>query len=127
MKAILTFLLTGIVLSLSFSGFCQPVISNKKFSMGSTGRVGFGFSPSIEGNTGRSLNLRGQGSIGGRLEQGDYIDLLPALHFTPVNVKEDTTSIVFQARLGMYASGGQFLGNVHFRSMEGLTVSLPEA
>ncbi|MEI6948898.1 carbohydrate porin [Paraflavisolibacter sp. H34] len=127
MKVLLTMLLSVILLSFTLPAVCQPVIANKKFSLGSTGRVGFGYSPSLEGRTGRSLNLRGQGSIGGRLEQGDYIDLLPALHFTPANAHKDTTDIVFQARLGLYSGGGQFLANVNSRSLDGLTVSLPEA
>lgn len=128
MKALVTLLFAGLLLPLSFSSSqAQIVISNKNVSLGTTGRIGAGFSPSVEGNVGRSLNLLGHGSLGGRLEQGDYIDLLPAVHFTPATDNGDTTSITFQARIGMYASGGQFLGNVSSRSTEGLTIGLPEA
>ncbi|TXK44850.1 carbohydrate porin [Pontibacter qinzhouensis] len=128
MKAFYTILLIGLLLPLSFgASLGQPVVTNKNFSLGSTGRVGAGFSPSVPGNMGRSLNLLGHGSLGGRLEQGDYIDLLPALHFNQVNSSADTTAIVFQARIGMYALGGQYLGNVSTRSTDGLTIALPEA
>lgn len=107
--------------------FSQIVISNKNFSFGTTGRIGFGYSPNVEGHTGRQLNLLGQGSLGGRLEQGDYVDFLPAFHFTPVNTHKDSTDITFQARLAFYSSNGTFLGNVNSGSINGVVVSLPEA
>jgi len=105
----------------------QIVITNKNFSFGTTGRIGFGYSPDIEGHTGRQLNLLGQGSLGGRMDQGDYVDLLPAFHFTPVNANKDSTTIDFQVRLAFYSSNGTFLGNVHSGSINGMIVSLPEA
>lgn len=111
----------------SFSGNSQIVITNKNFSFGTTGRIGFGYSPDIEGNTGRQLNLLGQGSLGGRMDQGDYVDLLPAFHFTPVNANKDSTAIDFQVRLAFYSSNGTFLGNVHSGSINGMIISLPEA
>ncbi len=112
-------------LSIGFSN--AQVVTNKHFSLGTTGRIGAIVSPGIAGKTGKPLNLHGQGSIGGRLEQGDYFDLMPSIHFTPVTVKEDTTYIDFQVRMGVYPSGGQFLGNVTSRSTDGLTIAMPEA
>src|SRR5690348_2664596 len=73
--------------------------SNKIFSFGSYGRIGAGFSPAIEGNIGRSLNLNGMGSIGGRMEEADYVELISALHFKPEIMQRDTTRINVQARL----------------------------
>ncbi|EHQ26724.1 hypothetical protein Mucpa_2609 [Mucilaginibacter paludis DSM 18603] len=105
----------------------QIVITNQSFSMGTTGRIGSGISPSIPGHTGRQLNLTGQGSLGSRLEQGDYIDLLPSFHFTPVNANKDSTRIDFQARLAFYSTNGTFLGNVNSSSIGGMVSSLPEA
>ncbi len=105
----------------------QIVITNKNFSMGTTGRIGAGISPTIEGHTGRQLNLLGQGSLGSRLEQGDYIDFLPSFHFTPVNANKDSTKIDFQARLAFYSTNGTFLGNVTSGSIGGTIISLPEA
>src|SRR4249919_2111488 len=89
----------------------QPV-TNKHFSFGSYGRVGAGFSPAIQGNIGKSLNLNGMGSIGGRMEEADYVELLTALHFKTENDKNDTTLINVQARIAMYSSKGQLIGNV---------------
>lgn len=119
-------LIVTLLLSYTF-GYSQIVITNKNFSFGTTGRIGFGYSPDIEGHTGRQLNLLGQGSLGGRLDQGDYVDLLPSFHFTPVNANKDSTAIDFQVRLAFYSGNGTFLGNVHSGSINGMIVSLPEA
>lgn len=62
----------------------QITITNKKFSFGTTGRIGAGYSPNADGKTGRQLNLNNQGSLGGRMDQGDYVDFLPAFHFIPM-------------------------------------------
>ncbi|QES89361.1 carbohydrate porin [Rhizosphaericola mali] len=127
MKAAVTVLL---IVTL-FSGralFAQIIIANKNFTFGTTGRLGAGYSPGIVGHTGRQLNLLGQGSLGSRLEQGDYIDLLPAFNFMPVHANKDSTAIQFQARLAFYSTNGTFLGNVNSGSVNGgLTVALPEA
>lgn len=121
------YLLFGCLMLISLSNRLsgQIVITNKKFSFGTTGRIGAGFSPNSDGNTGQQLNLRNQGSLGGRLDQSDYVDFLPAVHFTPV-VGKDSTKIDFQARLSFY-SGGTFLGNVDTKSTNGMIVALPEA
>lgn len=106
----------------------QITITNKKFSFGTTGRIGAGYSPNADGKTGRQLNLNNQGSLGGRMDQGDYVDFLPAFHFSPV-VNGDSaknTKIDMQARLSFY-SGGTFLGNVDSKSNQGMIVALPEA
>jgi maltoporin len=99
---------------------------NKMFSFGSYGRVGAGFSPDITGNIGRSLNLNGMGSIGGRMEEADYVEFLSALHFKTENDKSDTTFINVQARVAMYSSKGQLIGNVSSTSYGGVAFALPE-
>jgi len=99
---------------------------NKMFSFGSYGRVGAGFSPAITGNIGRSLNLNGMGSIGGRMEEADYVELLGALHFKTENDKSDTTLINVQARVAMYSSKGQLIGNVSSTGYGGVAFALPE-
>ncbi|QBA23520.1 carbohydrate porin [Chryseobacterium indologenes] len=106
----------------------QITITNKKFSFGTTGRIGAGYSPNADGKTGRQLNLNNQGSLGGRMDQGDYVDFLPAFHFSPVVNGDSTksTKIDMQARLSFY-SGGTFLGNVDSKSNQGMIVALPEA
>lgn len=99
---------------------------NKLFSFGSYGRVGAGFSPAIQGNIGKSLNLNGMGSVGGRMEEADYVELLAALHFKTENDKSDTTLINVQARMAMYSSKGQLIGNVSSTSYGGVAFALPE-
>ncbi len=107
--------------------FSQVVITNSNFSLGTTGRIGVGFSPNGEGSEWKPLNLSGQGSLAGRLEQTDYMDLLPAIHFTPKLNGSDSTNVTFQARIGMYSANGQFMGNTSTRTNNGLTIILPEA
>jgi maltoporin len=110
--------------------FFEPVLSqtttNKSFSFGSYGRVGAGVSPGITGNIGRSLNLNGMGSIGGRMEEADYVELLSALHFKAEG-QNDTTVINVQARMALYSGKGQLIGNVTSSSAYGgITLALPE-
>ena len=124
MKTKLFLLLISIT---SIAGYSQVVITNPNFSLGTTGRIGVGLSPNGEGNMWKPLNLSGQGSLGGRMEQTDYIDILPAIHFTPKIIDKDSTNVTFQIRLGMYSANGQFVGNVSSRSNGGLTFILPEA
>src|SRR6186713_3005346 len=66
------------------------------------------------------------GSLGGRMEESDYFELATALHFTPVSSSSDSTKINVQARLAMYTTQGQIIGNVTSNSYGGLTVALPE-
>ena len=66
------------------------------------------------------------GSIGGRMEEGDYFELAAALHFTPVSGASDTTNINVQARFAFYTTQGQIIGNVTSNSYGGITVALPE-
>ncbi|WP_415327107.1 carbohydrate porin [Chryseobacterium sp. MMS23-Vi53] len=108
-------------------GHAQITITNQKFSFGTTGRIGAAYSPNADGRTGRQLNLNNQGSLGGRMDQGDYVDFLPAFHFTPVvGDSAKKTKIDMQARLSFY-SGGTFLGNVDTKSNQGMIIALPEA
>jgi maltoporin len=102
----------------------QAVISNKHFSLGSYGRAGIARGDKIQYP--RSLNLNGLGSIGGRMEEGDYFELATALHFSPVSDASDTTSITIQARLALYTTQGQIIGNVTSNSYGGITAALPE-
>ena len=66
------------------------------------------------------------GSLGGRMEESDYFELATALHFTPVSSSSDSTKINVQARLAMYTTQGQIIGNVTSNSYGGITVALPE-
>ena len=103
----------------------QP-ISNKMFSFGSYGRVGAGFAPAIKGSIGKSLNLNGMGSTGGRMEEADYVEFAAALHFKPHDKAGDTTLVNVQARIAMYSSKGQLIGNVSSTNYGGIAFALPE-
>jgi maltoporin len=102
----------------------QPVTNNRHFSIGSYGRVGIARGDNIAYP--RSLNLNGMGSIGGRMEEADYFELATALRFAPVTGGTDTTNITMQARLAMYTTQGQIIGNVTSNSYGGITAALPE-
>src|SRR6476661_3210390 len=96
MKKKFIVIIFSVLLSVYFETSWAQTTTNKMFSFGSYGRVGVGVSPGITGNIGRSLNLNGMGSIGGRMEEADYVELLSALHFKPENNNHDTTFINVQ-------------------------------
>lgn len=102
----------------------QPVTTNKHFAIGSYGRAGIARGDKIQYP--RSLNLNGQGSIGGRMEEGDYFELATALRFAPISGDVDTTNITIQARMAFYTTQGQIIGNVNSHSYGGITAALPE-
>lgn len=123
MKESLILLITlfGIVTLLNAQ---MTVTTNKHFSIGSYGRVGI-----ARGENAlypRSLNLNGMGSIGGRMEESDYFELATALRFAPLNRAADSTHITVQARLALYTTQGQIIGNVTSNSYGGITAALPE-
>ena len=121
------FIFLSVSIFISYQILAQaPVISNKKFSIGSYGRAGIANGIGLEGNFPSSLNLNGMGSIGGRFEENDYFELATALHFTPVITGKDTTVINVQARMAFYTTQGQIIGNVSTSSLGGITMALPE-
>ena len=126
MKRKLHLILYVIMLSSSFETAWSQTVTNKSFSFGSYGRVGAGVSPGNVGNIGRSLNLNGMGSIGGRMEEADYVELMTALHFK-IEGKSDSTHINVQARMALYSGKGQLIGNVNSSTQYGgITFALPE-
>src|SRR6187431_3673544 len=74
----------------------QAVTNNKNFSIGGYGRVGIARGDKIQYP--RSLNLNGMGSVGGRMEEGDYVEMISAINFEPVSETFDTTKITIQSR-----------------------------
>ena len=126
MKRHLLIIIGTATLLICHSTASAQTVYNKWFSFGSYGRVGAGFSPAIEGSIGKSLNLNGMGSIGGRMEEADYVELMGALHFKTENQKSDTTLINVQARVAMYSSKGQLIGNVSSTNYGGVAFALPE-
>ncbi|MFN8256360.1 MAG: carbohydrate porin [Bacteroidales bacterium] len=99
-------------------------VENKKFSLGSYGRVGVDWSFENGGSIGRRLNLNNMGSIGGRMEEQDYLELAPALQFNPA--KGDSTIVNVQMRFALYSQSLSLFGNSSTSSAGGLTLAVPE-
>lgn len=95
------------------------------FSIGSYGRVGVDWSFENGSSIGRRLNLNNMGSIGGRMEEQDYLELYPAFHFSPFK-KDDPTQIKVQMRLAVYSQSLSLFGNSSTSSLGGLTIAMPE-
>jgi len=108
----------------SFAQIMYQNVSNKAIAIGSYGRVGVDWNYENGGSIGRRLNLNNMGSIGGRLEEQDYLELAPALYFTPK--KGDSTQIYAQMRFGFYSTSLSSFGNSTSNSLGGLVFSLPE-
>lgn len=99
-------------------------VSNKNISFGSYGRVGVDWSFADDKTIGRRLNLNNMGSIGGRLEEQDYLELVPSFHFNPK--KGDPTVINAQIRMSVYSNSLTSFANSSTSSLGGLTFALPE-
>jgi maltoporin len=99
-------------------------ITNKAVSVGSYGRVGVDWSFDEGRTIGRRLNLNNMGSIGGRMEEQDYLELAPSLQFAPK--KGDSTYISMQLRLSVYSNSLTSFGNSTTSSLGGLTIAIPE-
>lgn len=100
-------------------------VTNKKIGIGAYGRVGIDWNFEDGGSLGRRLNLNNMGSIGGRMEEQDYLELALALNFMPFK-KKDSTIIYFQMRLSAYSRSLSFFGNSTTSSLGGLTFGMPE-
>ncbi len=128
MKVKRVYLMTGILVILSSAIMAQinyQNISNKNFSLGSYGRVGVDWSFSKGGSIGRRLNLNNLGSIGGRLEEQDYLELVPALHFKPAD-EYSATKINVQLRMAVYSKSLSLMGYSSTSSLGGLIIAFPE-
>lgn len=99
-------------------------VTNKNVSIGSYGRAGVDWSFENGGSIGRRLNLNNMGSIGGRLEEQDYIEIATGFHFKPK--KGDSTSINAQVRVSAYSNSIASIGNSSTTSLGGLTFAIPE-
>ena len=76
-----------------FSQIAYTPITNKKVSIGSYGRVGVDWSFVNGGSIGRRLNLNNMGSIGGRLEEQDYLEVAPTFNFSPKEGDETVINV----------------------------------
>ncbi len=120
------FALLLLVISInSFAQVTYQLPEKDGFSFGSYGRVGVDWSFEHGGSIGRRLNLNNMGSIGGRMEEQDYLELYPAFHFTPFK-KDDPTLIKVQMRFAVYSQSLSLFGNSSTSSIGGLTIAMPE-
>lgn len=108
----------------SFAQIAYDHITNKAVSVGSYGRVGVDWSFDSGRTIGRRLNLNNMGSIGGRMEEQDYLELAPVLQFAPK--KGDSTYISMQLRLSVFSNSLTSFGNSTTTSLGGLTFAIPE-
>ena len=99
-------------------------ISNKDVSVGSYGRVGVDWAFDEGKTIGRRLNLNNMGSIGGRLEEQDYVEVAPSFLFRPK--QGDSTTINVQMRFSVYSNSLSTFGNSTTSSLGGLTIAIPE-
>lgn len=99
-------------------------VSNKNIAIGSYGRAGVDWSFENGGSIGRRLNLNNMGSIGGRMEEQDYLELAPSFRFNPK--QGDSTLIYAQMRLAVYSTSLSSFGNSTTNSLGGLEMALPE-
>ena len=92
--------------------------------LGSYGRIGAGVVPGTGSTFGRRLNLNNMGSIGGRMEEQDYLELGLGFHMRPEI--PDSTEINVQMRFSMFSGDGSLFANSTTSSANGLTFALPE-
>ena len=123
-KFLLGFLFVCFVITNGNAQIAYDQVSNKDISFGSYGRVGVDWSFSDGRTIGRRLNLNNMGSIGGRLEEQDYLELAPSFHFKPK--KGDSTVINAQIRMSVYSNSLTTFANSSTSSLGGLTVAFPE-
>lgn len=108
----------------SYSQIAYDHITNKNISFGSYGRVGVDWSFDDGRTIGRRLNLNNMGSIGGRMEEQDYLEFAPSFLFNPK--KGDSTIINVQVRFSVYSNSLSTFGNSSTSSLGGLTIAIPE-
>lgn len=110
--------------------FCQAQIAYqratyKNFYIGTYGRVGVDWSFVNEGSIGRRLNLNNMGSIGGRMEEQDYLELATGIDFSPL-VKGDSMNVTVNTRFAVWSNSLSLFGNSTTSSQGGLTFAIPE-
>lgn len=97
----------------------------KNFYIGTYGRVGVDWSFVNEGSIGRRLNLNNMGSIGGRMEEQDYLEVASGIDFSPL-VKGDGMKVTVNTRFALYSTSLSLFGNSTSTSLGGLTFAIPE-
>jgi maltoporin len=99
--------------------------NSKVLTAGGYGRIGVDWSFVNNGSIGRRLNLNNMGSIGGRLEEQDYMEFVTAFQFKPFR-EDDSTRIITQMRLAAYSTSLSLFANTSTSALGGLTLAIPE-
>ncbi|WP_020529251.1 carbohydrate porin [Flexithrix dorotheae] len=101
------------------------VSENYKLGVGSYGRIGTNWNFVEGGAVGRRLNLNNMGSIGGRMEEQDYLELGTIFQMSPFK-NADSTVINVQLRASVFSRSLSLFANSNTSSAGGLTIALPE-
>ncbi len=110
---------------LAFSGINGQSLTSDSLTFGMYGRAGVDFAPNKEATMGRGVNLSGMGSLGGRLEEGDYLEFITRYNLPVKNDKQ--TKLYVQTRFSAFSKSGTFVGFYSTGSINDLIVLLPEA
>lgn len=118
----------------SFAGLAQEnilyqdIYSRDWFAVGvgSYGRIGVSGTTDAAGIDGRRLNLNNMGSIGGRMEEQDYLEAGVAFHMTPTDPGPDSLQVNVQLRTSIFSRSGSLFGNSNTTGENGLAIALPE-
>ena len=120
--------------ALTLTGYSQSSIMYQYFDLkegfkmgfGSYGRIGVSQTVGVQGAEGRRLNLNNMGSVGGRHEEQDYLELGMGFNIAPKSLEYDSTIIDVNLRASVYNLSGGYFFNTSTRSEGGLTITLPE-
>jgi maltoporin len=103
------FFFLGALLCFSFTQ--AQIRFSKAFSLGSYGRLGLSTSIYDE-KFGTRLNLKGQGSIGGRNEESDYIELAPTIHLNNLlGLENKVPPIKLVLRWAFFSGNNSFIAS----------------
>ena len=89
------------------------------------GRAGIDFAPNKEATMGKGINLSGMGSLGGRLEEGDYLEFITRYNLPVKNSK--MTELYVQTRISSFSKSGTFVSFYSTGSINDFVMLLPEA
>ena len=95
-------------------------------SFGSYGRISSSWNFKNAGVEGRRLNLNKMGSIGGRLDEQNYMELGMEFKMLPENMTKDSTVVRVQVRTNVYSANGSLIGTSNTNSSDRLVIGLPE-
>ncbi|MEM9329267.1 MAG: carbohydrate porin [Bacteroidota bacterium] len=106
----------------------QDIANADWFSVaaGSYGRIGVSWTNGFSAIDGRRLNLNNMGSIGGRMEEQDYLEFGIAFKMRPEQPNPDSLQINVQLRASVFSRNGSLFGNDNTGNASGLTIALPE-